>query len=199
MESGSQSSNRMFPPERDEAIFQTFVSLIPECSQQSSTDIFNCLRLANTSTILAAEASAIASTDEFFPFQPVIDGPNGLIPDIPSQLLAQGRFSKLPFMSGTNKDEGVYISYILNKFQAWISLSGTIFVPTTTNNISQFVEFLESLNLPETQGEGSLERAFAKVLELYPDDPARGSPFGTGNETFGISPVFKRATAILGG
>jgi len=123
---------------------------------------------------------AIASTTEFFPFQPVIDGPDGLIPDIPSKLLAEGRFSKLPFMSGTNKDEG------------------TLFTSQSADNITEEVQFLESLNLPETQGPGSLQRAFADLLELYPADPALGSPFGTGDDTFGLSPVFKRVAAILG-
>ena len=37
-----------------------------------------------------------------------------------------------------------------------------------------------------------------KILTLYPDDPALGSPFGTGNETFGLSSEYKRAAAMLG-
>ena len=36
------------------------------------------------------------------------------------------------------------------------------------------------------------------ILELYPNVPALGSPFGTGNETFGLDPVYKQASAILG-
>ena len=35
------------------------------------------------------------------------------------------------------------------------------------------------------------------ILQMYTDDPAVGSPFGTGNETFGLSSQFKRAAAIL--
>ena len=42
------------------------------------------------------------------------------------------------------------------------------------------------------------ERLKDEIVRLYPDDPAFGSPFGTGNETFGLSPVFKRAAAIFG-
>ena len=37
-----------------------------------------------------------------------------------------------------------------------------------------------------------------KILTLYPDDPALGSPFGTGNETFGAGAAYKRAAAIIG-
>lgn len=35
-------------------------------------------------------------------------------------------------------------------------------------------------------------------MDLYPDNPALGSPFGTGNDTFGLSPEFKRVAAIEG-
>jgi hypothetical protein len=34
------------------------------------------------------------------------------------------------------------------------------------------------------------------LLELYPNIPALGCPFNTGNDTFGISPVFKQAAAL---
>lgn len=35
------------------------------------------------------------------------------------------------------------------------------------------------------------------MMQLYPDIPALGSPFGTGNETFGLSATWKRAAAII--
>jgi acetylcholinesterase len=35
-----------------------------------------------------------------------------------------------------------------------------------------------------------------KVISLYSDDPSAGSPFGTGNETFGAGPGFKPGAAI---
>jgi hypothetical protein len=43
-----------------------------------------------------------------------------------------------------------------------------------------------------------LNQTISQILLLYPDDPALGSPFNTGNETFGLSPEFKRAAAIGG-
>ncbi len=42
----------------------------------------------------------------------------------------------------------------------------------------------------------ALEHAADQILELYPDIPALGSPFNTGNETFGLSSQFKRLAAI---
>lgn len=37
----------------------------------------------------------------------------------------------------------------------------------------------------------------AKILELYPADPAAGSPFGTG-DAFAYSPQYKRISAFQG-
>ena len=34
------------------------------------------------------------------------------------------------------------------------------------------------------------------MISLYPDDPSAGSPFGTGNQTFGTGPGYKRAAAL---
>ncbi|KAH9049183.1 esterase 1 [Lactarius hengduanensis] len=42
------------------------------------------------------------------------------------------------------------------------------------------------------------EPSLDKLLSLYPDDPSAGSPFGTGNQTFGTGPGFKRGSAIIG-
>ena len=36
-----------------------------------------------------------------------------------------------------------------------------------------------------------------RLLELYPDNPALGSPFGTGNDTFGVGLEYKRGAAII--
>jgi acetylcholinesterase len=36
-----------------------------------------------------------------------------------------------------------------------------------------------------------------RLLELYPNDPSVGSPFGTGNETFGFNPAYKQEAALV--
>jgi hypothetical protein len=41
-----------------------------------------------------------------------------------------------------------------------------------------------------------LKDAVQKLVGLYPDVPAFGSPFNTGNQTFGLSPEWKRLSAI---
>ena len=52
--------------------------------------------------------NALKKAPELFGFDPTIDGPGGpsLFPDIASHFLKQGHFAKLPFIAGTNLDEG---------------------------------------------------------------------------------------------
>ncbi|KAJ3802310.1 hypothetical protein GGU11DRAFT_765879 [Lentinula aff. detonsa] len=45
---------------------------------------------------------------------------------------------------------------------------------------------------------GQLENAVTHLLDLYSDIPAPGSPFNTENNTFGLSPGYKRISALLG-
>jgi hypothetical protein len=41
-----------------------------------------------------------------------------------------------------------------------------------------------------------LDSVAAKVLELYPADPAVGSPYGTGDELFGLPASYKRHASL---
>ena len=96
----------MFPGQRRDRDWQNFVAAVPECSGASVNDSFDCLRQASVSTILNAQGSASGQAGEQFPWSPVIDGTGGVIPDLPSNLLASGTFSRIPFISGSNLDEG---------------------------------------------------------------------------------------------
>jgi acetylcholinesterase len=40
--------------------------------------------------------------------------------------------------------------------------------------------------------------AVEKLLKFYPTDPAAGSPYGTGNETFGLAAQYKRLASVVG-
>ncbi|KAJ6457783.1 esterase 1 [Mycena vitilis] len=180
LESGSQGTTALFASERREAAWQNFVAGVASCaSVATSGSTFGCLQDANTTKIFAGLASAAAEATEEFPWDPVLDGPDGLIPDLPSVLFQRGQFARLPFIAGTNLDEG------------------TLFTPQTINsteeiNATTIAQFVPSVSLPR------LESSVQTVLELYPDDPALGSPFNTGNNTFGLSSQYKRASAIDG-
>jgi hypothetical protein len=77
---------------------------------------------------------------------------------------------------------------------------GTVFVDQTRNFTSDIVRDSLYTNystpLLQTFESKKLNDTIEQTLEFYPNDPRLGSPFGTGNNTFGISPGFKRMSAI---
>lgn len=110
-----------------------------------------------------------------FIFAPSIDGE--LVPDSPHKLLEEGKFAHIPYISGNVKDEG------------------TIFVPTALPDN----ETIAAVSFATLQPGGLSRETLLQLFgQVYPNVPAQGSPFGTGNNTFGLSPVFKQAAAILG-
>jgi carboxylesterase type B len=64
------------------------------------------LQNANASALLQGIETSWAKANEGYPFLPVIDGPNGLLPDLPSVLMEKGKFARVPFIAGANLDEG---------------------------------------------------------------------------------------------
>ncbi|KAJ6625127.1 esterase 1 [Mycena sp. CBHHK59/15] len=181
-ESGSAATAAVFKASRNEIDWQNFVSGVPSCaSTATSGSTFECLRDANTSDVFLGidAAMAEANANSGFPWDPVLDGPGGLIPDLPSVLLKRGQFARLPFITGTNEDEG------------------TVFISQAVNSTAQIHDTLVSLNSPSVSA-SILESSIQTILGLYPDVAALGSPFNTGNETFGLSSQYKRAAAIIG-
>ncbi|KAI0691678.1 extracellular triacylglycerol lipase precursor [Earliella scabrosa] len=182
-ESGSAASLPIFTASRRQPVWDTFVSNVPACASATRGNTISCMQNSgvDTATLLAAWEQTAASVPLPYLFAPVLDGPNGLIPDLPSRLLAAGNFSKIPFMAGTVLDEG------------------TSFVPDTISSEQQIVSFLTLVDQPFTINPPlAFQQDVARLLQLYPDNPALGSPFGTGNETFGLSSQYKRAAALVG-
>ncbi|KAI4646799.1 hypothetical protein J4E93_005023 [Alternaria ventricosa] len=100
----------------------------------------------------------------------VIDG--SLIPRYGQQSLREGKFAKIPLILGTNTDEGFGVNGVNGDSDA----------------INQLVHS-KRWNVNETVAE--------KLLELYPNDPTLGEPYGWGNRTwpqFGLQ--YKRYQSI---
>jgi hypothetical protein len=68
---------------------------------------FPCLLRATSDELLVGETAGIAAMAGEFPFFPVLDGPQGIIPALPSQRLKAGAGCKVPFISGTTLDDGL--------------------------------------------------------------------------------------------
>ncbi|KAF9472628.1 alpha/beta-hydrolase [Pholiota conissans] len=174
----STATPPLFDAERNEAQWQQFVAAVPPCaSTVGSSDTFDCIRSSDSDSLLKALAiSGISGTNESF--VPVIDGPGGLLPDRPSHLTLQAR---LPTLIGSNLDEG------------------TLFTPQGTNSVDKLTDTLTAMaSPPDIVNSTSLEETVQEIEKLYPDIPALGSPFGTGNNTFGLNGEFKRFASVFG-
>ena len=73
--------------------------------------------------------------------------------------------------------------------------TGTLFVPKDFQT-DDIAIWLHANYTPSPLGPDALAAGVGKVMSLYPDDPSAGSPFGTGNQTFGTGPGYKQASAI---
>ncbi|KAK0447172.1 extracellular triacylglycerol lipase precursor [Armillaria borealis] len=178
-ESGSASSPVIYNTSTRETTWQYFVAGTPGCESVAGTlNSFDCLQAANSSAIYQGLLEAYALAIEDHAFYPALDGPSGaILPDLPTRLWEKGQFATFPFISGTNLDEG------------------TGGLSTTTNftdeNIKDYIQTTYSA-FPPYISDAILDR----LLELYPDDPSLGSPYGTGNETFGHPVGWKRVASM---
>ncbi|KAJ7857027.1 esterase 1 [Mycena leptocephala] len=181
-ESGQAATSALFTADRGESDWQNFVDGVSSCNTQNMSNTFDCLQSVSSTEIMSGWAAAAARTQVLFPWTPTLDGPDGLIPALPSVMLATGNLSRLPFITGTNMDEG------------------TIFTPNSTFSSESIHELIIANFTPpvDSVSRSDLENAAQTIVHIYPNDPVFGSPFCTGNETFGLQPGFKRAAAIEG-
>jgi acetylcholinesterase len=184
LESGSWATSITNYAATREANWELFVKALPACAAQSQSGSVKCLKSAtlDAGALVAASSAAFGGANESFPFVPTLDGLHGVYPALGSISLATGIWSKIPFITGCNKDEGTafinYPQYVTSTTaETWIR----------TNFTPSLIPFV---------GEQLLDYGVQGLLKLYPSDPAQGAPFGTGNQTFGFNPEVKRAAAL---
>ncbi|KAG8710874.1 hypothetical protein FRC09_020891 [Ceratobasidium sp. 395] len=100
--------------------------------------------------------------------------------DIPSKLFLAGKFAKVPFINGAQLDEG------------------TLFVNGGSLNTEQDIFNWATAHFTGLNTGITNETAVRELLKYYPADPAAGSPYGTGNNTFGQGDEYKRYASIIG-
>ncbi|CDO68164.1 hypothetical protein BN946_scf184938.g16 [Trametes cinnabarina] len=93
-----------------------------------------------------------------------------------TRLLLEGKVADIPFIIGACEDEGTLFS--LSSLNITTAREAASYIKTTYFPLA-----------PETD--------ITRLLELYPSNPALGSPFGTGN-AFAFTPEFKRLAAFQG-
>lgn len=143
--------------------------IVRNANCSAAVDTLACLRTVPYTILYPLMNTSIAGD-----FYPTVDG--DIIPNFPTQMLAEGRFAHVPHLYGTNSDEG------------------TDNAPSGINTTEQMRQYLL-----HDSGFGFTESMVDKILELYPDDPALGIPLNTGNERFADHGFqYKRAAAIVG-
>ncbi|KAL1412218.1 hypothetical protein Q8F55_003229 [Vanrija albida] len=143
------------------------------CSGEGSLD---CLRCLDADDLLDAQEK-MKSEFEYslgFTFAPSIDG--DIIPDSPAALLHAGKIAKIPFITGSTKDEGT----------AFIPQSKLLDTPGAA---SIALGLLYPAPPPKPIADG--------IFQRWPAVASEGAPFGTGEATFGLPVVFKQLAAAI--
>ena len=98
----------MFDGYRATPSWNLFAKNTRSCATALPNDTFPCLISADSSDIRASLDPAFAI--EPFPFRPALDGHEGILSDLPARRLSHGAGGSVPFMAGTNLDEGRFLS-----------------------------------------------------------------------------------------
>ncbi|KAI0068784.1 esterase 1 [Artomyces pyxidatus] len=178
-ESGLAATIPLFRASRGLPSWLDFAGNVSSCATDPTFSPHNtlpCLLKASSSDILFGINAGRAV--EEFGFPPVLDGLGGLISDLASPRLLSGAGGHVPLLAGTNLDEG------------------TAFAPTGISTQSALSSYFASNYTPSPLGPFALDAAIAGIFALYPDIPSLGSPYGTGNNTFGLPAEFKHAASI---
>jgi acetylcholinesterase len=152
LESGAATARAVYTPSNPlhEEQFQEFLQRLHIPSLPKS-QILPALRAKTFSEIKSASGAIFEKYDPSvrWPFQPVIDGPGGMIPIAPITAWKAGICHRVPILTGFNANEG------------------SIFVPENASTAQEFTDFFQTL-LP------SLSKYDLDLLnEVYPD-PLQG-------------------------
>ncbi|KAJ3524755.1 hypothetical protein NMY22_g10863 [Coprinellus aureogranulatus] len=177
-ESGQLNGLASYTAAEQESGWQNFVNDVTSCvGTGTSGNSLPCLRNATTEEI----TEAILQTWNNH-WAPVVDkGRGSVFPDFASRLYEKGKFARIPFIAGTNLDEGT-------QFAVREGLTEEALKALTIEQNGPAPPGLEQL----------FERAIDRIMQLYPDDPKIGSPYGTGDELFGLPSSYKRQASQVG-
>ncbi|KIJ95659.1 hypothetical protein K443DRAFT_682874 [Laccaria amethystina LaAM-08-1] len=154
-----------------------FDQLVVDAGCQGSADPIACLRTLPFDKLgdaINQSPSLLSYLSFAFVWGPSIDGL--FIKRDPQESLLKGLYARVPFVTGDCDDEGTIPSLSSQNI--------------TTNE--EFLGYLKSNYLP-----GISDDQLAAIAKAYPEDPAQGSPFGTGTAN-ALTPQFKRLSAVQG-
>ncbi|KAI0815980.1 alpha/beta-hydrolase [Xylaria sp. FL0064] len=140
------------------------------CAQ--AIDTLECLRTVDYETIFPLLNSSAVTGPGWYP---TVDG--DIMPAYPTTLLHESRFAHIPHLYGTNSDEGTD--------------NAPVGLINTDADLRTYLQ--------RDTGFGFPPATIARIMQLYPDDPAQGIPLDTGAERFADKGYqYKRVAAIVG-
>ncbi|KAI0656712.1 carotenoid ester lipase precursor [Cubamyces menziesii] len=155
----------------------TYDQIVTDAGCASANNTLQCLRTVPASVLKAAMDKSPSFVDYVqvnTPWNAHADGV--FITEPPQHLLLKGHVARIPIVIGNDEDEG----------------SAFAFPSLNITTDDEFSGYVSSNFYPKASGD-----EIAKILELYPANPAAGSPFGTGDK-FAYSPQYKRISAFQG-
>ncbi|KAM0272874.1 hypothetical protein ACHAQH_008528, partial [Verticillium albo-atrum] len=151
LESGSATARSVLSPRhpRHETQFTEYLAQLDYPPSLPKQEIVTRLRAEPLPRLIAAAAGVWLpyAPSVRWPFQPVVDGPSGVIPSAPSLLWAEARGTHVPVLTGFNSHEGA------------------TFVPDTLATEAEFRSFFKVL-LP-----GLSHADLDELSALYPAEP----------------------------
>ncbi|KAG8762696.1 hypothetical protein FRC11_008011 [Ceratobasidium sp. 423] len=176
MESGAPSSFKTAPQDSS-ARQQAYDEIASQTGCSEASDSFECLRTVDVNKLQEAHVATYKLPQDIVAYAnfPTAYGPatisgDDFLPSSAASIIQSGKYANIPVISGSNLDDGTW------------------FVPTTTSPLD-LVGYLNSSQPGLVIG---LSPSTASPMcDLYSEVPAAGSPYNTGNETFGRSDNYK--------
>lgn len=188
MQSGGPWSFGSVTSERPETLFRRFTRF-SGCATDSSNTTMACLRRKSVLDLQMAqnfnhelkEKFVTDPSDPIFGWSPRYD--EGMISDNPARLIQQGKFTKIPYITGTQEDEGTVLTLLFNL--------------KTPNQVNSYMKSL----LPNTP-----EEDIDRIIDMYPNDgpipiPGRkknGRKSGVWRKVNEVHPGYLRFAEMIG-